>query len=57
MICSLTELLRTYPENNVVIDNWVEAQTVDCVTGNTQLIEDGVKARQQIIYLMRPVHR
>ena len=24
MISSLTELLQTYPENNVVVDNWVE---------------------------------
>ena len=24
MVGSLTELLRTYPENDVVIDNWVE---------------------------------
>ena len=24
MVGSLTELLKTYPENEVVIDNWVE---------------------------------
>ena len=24
MVGSLTELLQRYPENNVVIDNWVE---------------------------------
>ena len=24
MVCSLTELLKTYPENNAVITNWVE---------------------------------
>ena len=24
MVGSLTELLKTYPENDVVIDNWVE---------------------------------